>query len=46
MYKTVNLLAALCHYKDRLLSDITESKVEWTLLAEQRKQSLYEICVH
>jgi len=40
MYKTANLPAVLYHSKDRLLSDITERKVEWTLLTEYRKQSL------
>jgi len=37
-YTTVNLLAVLYHPKNRLLSDITESKVEWTLLTENGKQ--------
>jgi hypothetical protein len=45
-YKTPNIPAVLYHSKDRLLSDITKSKVEWILLAEQRKQGLCEICVH
>jgi hypothetical protein len=42
-YKTINLPVVLYHSKDRILSDVTEAKVEWTVLTEQ---SLYEICVH
>ena len=38
MYQTVNLPAVLYHSKDRLLNDVTESKVERTVLTEQRKQ--------